>query len=83
MAPAIQGAITLCAIGSKPLSLPLGIINHEVRDWITACESTQNHTYIESDLISGCQLTSDMDLKILSCQYLNQLKKDKLVNLVN
>ncbi len=82
MMPSIQGTITLWAIGSKPLGLPLGIINHEIADLITTCESTQNHTYIESELISGCQLTTGMDLKILSCQYLNQLRKDELVHLV-
>lgn len=77
--PAIQGTITLWAIGSKPIGLPFGIINHEVGNWIASCESPKNETYAESEPISGCQLASKNEL---SCKYLNQLKKDTLIDLV-
>lgn len=79
MLPALQGTITLWTVGSKPINLPLGIINFEVGDWKTACKSTK---YIENEVISDCQLTSGMELKMLSCQFLNHLKTDKLVDLV-
>lgn len=70
MLPTIHGSLTLATLGTKPEGLKVGVINNELHNWTTECESPKHHG-------NSC------DFSALSCKFLNFAREDNLLNLVS